>query len=338
MARPLVSVIMSVYNGAKFLRPAIESILDQDCGDFEFLITDDCSADESVEIISSYEDSRIKLIRNPENIGLTRSLNNMLELCEGKFIARMDSDDISLPERLKKQTRFMEENPEILLLGTNCLFIDEAGENCNFSMPFFPADKDLNDDLLRWRMLFPENYFIHTSVLLKAEVLKKNGLRYDSECRYAQDIEFWHRLRNRGKMHVMAQPLVLSRVVNSSITSRKNEQQRKVVQECINSYRAEFVEESKEQNSLESLCSLYEAFVEKCNCLSLEVSQDAADRFWRVWFGNLIKSPVRALSQLKRSLSQKPDFLTAKKMLIALAAIVKRKALYLISAKRKLSN
>ncbi|HXK49687.1 MAG TPA: glycosyltransferase family 2 protein, partial [Clostridiales bacterium] len=115
---PAISVIMSVYNSEQYLQESIDSILDQTFNDFEFIITDDCSTDGSFEIIKSYAmlDKRIKYFRNSENIGLTKSLNLMLDIAKGKYIARMDSDDISMPDRFSKQFDFMENNPEIGVL------------------------------------------------------------------------------------------------------------------------------------------------------------------------------------------------------------------------------
>ena len=107
---------MSVYNGAKFLAEAIDSILAQTFTNFEFIIIDDASSDDSLHIINSYKDARIVLIQNNKNIGLTKSLNIGIAKAKGKYIARMDADDISMPKRLEKQFDFMEEHPRICFL------------------------------------------------------------------------------------------------------------------------------------------------------------------------------------------------------------------------------
>ncbi len=119
---------MSVYNGEKYLREAIDSILGQTFKDFEFLIIDDGSTDSSVEIIRSYADPRIRLIQNEENIGLSRSLNKGLKLARGEYIARMDADDISLPRRLAAQVGLLDKQPDIGLVGTSIQLIDCDGE------------------------------------------------------------------------------------------------------------------------------------------------------------------------------------------------------------------
>ena len=123
----LVSVIMSVYNGERFLKEAIDSILNQSFRDFEFIIIDDCSRDKTSEILSEYKDSRIVLVNNEANIGLAKSLNIGIRHAKGKFIARMDADDVSLPERLRLQYEYMESHPDVDILGGQAWKIDENG-------------------------------------------------------------------------------------------------------------------------------------------------------------------------------------------------------------------
>src|SRR4051794_29608800 len=115
---PKVTVLLAVYNGERYLREAIDSILGQTFQDFEFLIINDGSTDSTREIILSYHDPRIRLVDNEDNIGQTRSLNRGLALAAGQFVARQDADDISEPERLASQVAFLEIHPEVVLLGT----------------------------------------------------------------------------------------------------------------------------------------------------------------------------------------------------------------------------
>ena len=123
-----ITVLMSVYNGERYLQESIKSILCQTFTNFEFIIIDDCSDDTSCKIIESYNDKRIKLIRNRINLGLSASLNIGIRASRGKYIARFDSDDISCPERIETQYRFMEENSQIGILGTGYYKIDQNGE------------------------------------------------------------------------------------------------------------------------------------------------------------------------------------------------------------------
>ena len=133
MNLPLVSVIMSVYNGEKYLVQAIDSILNQTYQNFEFIIIDDCSTDNSSHILQEYakKDSRIKIIKKEKNIGIKGFIENLnlgISIAEGKYIARMDADDISLPERFQKQVTFLENNPEIFMVGAQIDFINEKNE------------------------------------------------------------------------------------------------------------------------------------------------------------------------------------------------------------------
>src|SRR4051812_26679567 len=124
-ASPTVSVLMAVYNGEQYLREAVNSILSQTFKDFEFIIIDDGSTDRSPELLASYAraDSRVKLISRP-NKGLTKSLNEGLHAARGEFVARMDGDDISLPERFERQVSYLREHPEVVLVGSRVEFID----------------------------------------------------------------------------------------------------------------------------------------------------------------------------------------------------------------------
>ena len=119
-----LTVLMPVYNAEKYLKPALESILNQTYKDFEFLIIDDGSTDKSLEIIKSYNDSRIRLIGHEQNQKLIATLNEGIKLAQGEYIARMDADDISAPERLQKQMEFLEKHPATVVLGCDFQIID----------------------------------------------------------------------------------------------------------------------------------------------------------------------------------------------------------------------
>ncbi len=125
MANPRIDVIMSVYNGEKYLREAIESVLGQTYTNVKFIIVDDGSDDSSFDIINSFADERIKVIRNERTEGLTKSLNKALKAAEGKYVARQDADDTSLPSRFENQVDFLEKQPEVDVLGTGIILIDE---------------------------------------------------------------------------------------------------------------------------------------------------------------------------------------------------------------------
>ena len=158
---PRISIVMSVYNGEKYLREAVNSILNQTFKDFEFIIINDGSTDGTREILESYNDPRIILIHKG-NMGLTQSLNKGIALAKGKYIARQDADDISLPERLEKQIEFLERNEKVALLGTAIEIIDEIGN-------YLQTIKPPTDDSSIRKGIKQNNYFCHGSVIFKRQ-------------------------------------------------------------------------------------------------------------------------------------------------------------------------
>jgi glycosyltransferase involved in cell wall biosynthesis len=209
---PKVTILMAVYNGERYLREAIESILGQSLHDFEFLIINDGSTDSSREVILSYDDPRIRLVDNTRNLGQTRSLNRGLELAEGQFIARQDADDISGPERLAKQVAFLETHTEVALLGTCYTEIDVQGT--------LIADIPLPCDCtqIRWCLLFfcP---FVHSSVMLrKSSVLGQIGF-YNETFSYGEDYELWSRIARCLPVANLRESLVQYRITPWSKTA-----------------------------------------------------------------------------------------------------------------------
>jgi glycosyltransferase involved in cell wall biosynthesis len=191
---PKVSVLMSAYNGARYLRETAESILNQIFTDFEFIIVDDGSTDGTWSILAEYadRDQRVTLIRNKQNIGLTKSLNKGLRAARGEYIARQDADDVSLPERLAKQVAFLDQQRSVVLLGTAIEVISESGKSKGTSSP--PC-RDAN---IRWVLLL-DNTFWHSSVMVRRSVLMDNNLWYDEELRYSQDYDLWSRVLMYGQ-------------------------------------------------------------------------------------------------------------------------------------------
>jgi len=182
MKNPKVTVLMSVYNGEKYLREAVDSILAQTFRDFEFLIINDGSTDRTGEILKSYSDQRIKIINHEKNIGLTKSLNKGLRVAKGEYVARQDADDISMPERLDKEVAFLDTNKNVGLVGTDYFLINEKDKiidkiNC------LTESKDLKEKLLEG------NQFAHGSIVFKKECIEKVGM-YREEFKFAQDFDF----------------------------------------------------------------------------------------------------------------------------------------------------
>ncbi|HEX6624956.1 MAG TPA: glycosyltransferase [Pyrinomonadaceae bacterium] len=211
---PKVSVLMAVYNGERYLREAIDSILGQTFADFEFIIIDDASTDRSFEIAGGYADPRIRLVRNERNLGLTLSLNRGLDLARGEYVARMDCDDLSLPERLAKQVAFMEANPDVGACSTWAFDIDSAGNV--IGKRELPVGEQL--DNFYWR-----RSLIHPAAMFRFD--RSAGPRYDPAFRYAQDYDLWFRIRAERRLCNLPEHLLLYRVHEESITGSRFEAQ-----------------------------------------------------------------------------------------------------------------
>lgn len=211
--QPLLSVIMSVYNGEKYLQQAIESILQQSYDDFEFLIYNDGSSDNTQSIINKYNDPRI-ILTNQKNIGLTKTLNLAIKKARGKYIARMDADDIAEPNRFEKQILFLENNPDILLCGSQANIIDEKGNfQKKYTVPL--ENKKIKKGILL------HNPFIHSTIIFKKELIEKIG-DYNENFKFAQDYELWTRVIAKFKTANLPDCLLNYRIYKNNITHSNN--------------------------------------------------------------------------------------------------------------------
>ena len=181
---PKVTVLMPVFNGEAFLNEAVESILNQTFTDFEFLIIDDGSTDRSVNIIKSYDDPRVRLVCNNQNMGLVATLNRGIDLSLGTYIARMDCDDVSLPTRLQKQIAFLDEHPDV---GVCSSWVTVIGKE-----PKLVWTYPLESDEIKCWLLF-ESVLPHPSAILRAKLFKERSFYYDASFRHAEDYELWVR-------------------------------------------------------------------------------------------------------------------------------------------------
>lgn len=207
---PSISVVFPVYNAALFLKEAIDSILLQSFTDFELLIFDDGSTDNSRSIIDSYSDTRIVRRYSDTNQGLISVLNRGLEEAQGKYIARMDADDISLPDRFQKQFEFMELNQDTGICGTQLKLIDSD------EMVLRPTD----DISLRW-WFFKGSPLAHPSVFIRTAILRNHHLRFNQEAYVAEDFDLWWRLAFHCKMANLNEPLLKYRVHSAQESSAK---------------------------------------------------------------------------------------------------------------------
>lgn len=231
----LISVLMCVYNTPlKYLVEAIDSIIEQSYGGMEFIIVDDASNDrEVVDYLDMIEhsDDRIKLLRNDTNRGLTKSLNLGLEICEGKYIARMDSDDISMPKRFEKQVLYMERHPEVSLVGSDVVCFE------NDSKIVFPLVSNVNVDseTYKVRSLMQHSGPPHPTFMFRKSFLDDHGIKYRENILKAQDYGIMADiLKNGGIISRINEPLVRYRVHDGQITT-KSELEQKAYQ-CRVSY------------------------------------------------------------------------------------------------------
>ena len=214
MTLPRVTVLMSVYNGSPYVARAIESILSQTFTDFEFLVIDDASSDDSVALINSYADSRLRLVRNPSNLGLTRSLNVGLWQAKGDLIARHDADDIAHSRRLEKQVTFLDAHPEIALVGTQVRHIGPSGRRLWNQMR-----KPVTPLAIEWEFMFG-NPFVHSSVMFRTGVMRNELGGYNETFLTSQDVEAWTRLIAIARVANLDEALLDFRSHHESISKR----------------------------------------------------------------------------------------------------------------------
>ena len=202
---PLLSVIMPAYNSERYLTPAVKSILAQTFTDFELIIVDDASTDQTPDIIHRFaqRDHRVRSLEQPANLGMSAARNRGIEASTGKYIAAMDSDDVSLPERFAKQIDYLHSNPEIGVLGTGALAVDE-GLN-----PMHPFDLPEKHSLIAIN-LFIASFLIHPTTMTSRALLESVGA-YQPSLRTAGDTELWSRLLYRTRFANLTETLLLYR-------------------------------------------------------------------------------------------------------------------------------
>jgi glycosyltransferase involved in cell wall biosynthesis len=211
-----VSVIMTTYNCEQYVAEAIASILKQSFKDFEFVIVDDGSGDRTFEIISSFQDARIVRLRNKQNLGQTRSLNVGIRHSRGRYIARMDADDVSYPDRLQKQIEFLEKNPMIAMVGSSVIIEQEGWRPRAFRVPTDPIDIKcflaVSGDLSFWSIA-------HSTIVIRREVFEESGLYNEDRGAspgYPQDYDLWSKLSRKYLFANISEPLLRYRFLLNS--------------------------------------------------------------------------------------------------------------------------
>ena len=253
---PIVSVVLPVYNGEKYIKESVDSILNQTFTDFELLIIDNASVDSTKLIIKSYSDKRIRLIENASNKGLVYSLNLGINLARGEFIARMDADDISLPARFEKQIAFLQQYPHIIACGTGFVFLYPNGDTSSLLGNFSTPD-DIRVDM---HVSCP---FCHPSMMIRRELIKKYNLKYIDEYCSAEDYKLWTQMCQLGDMGNVAEKLLLYRVNDECMSSYCSQKQKMLSQKIRHEY--------ANQYGINSKYTLLEALNESIPTKDLEI-------------------------------------------------------------------
>lgn len=207
-----LTVFMPVYNGEKYLKDSIQSILDQTYNDFKFLIINDGSTDESVNIINSFNDQRIKLVNNSQNKGLVYTRNKGFELANAEFIAFIDSDDISFSTRIEEELDFLLKNPDYGICSSSVETFGDFGDG------FWGYPEDYED--IKTRSLFKCQIY-NSATIINANLFKRYNLRYNDGFHLAEDYDLWTRSLEKIKAHNIQKPLVRIRLHNDSICHTK---------------------------------------------------------------------------------------------------------------------
>jgi glycosyltransferase involved in cell wall biosynthesis len=212
---PKVTVLMSVYNGERYIREAIDSILIQTFTDYDFLIIEDSSTDNTLKIINGYHDPRIKLVKNEKRIGLIKSLNLGISLSQGEYIARMDADDISCANRFLEEVNFLDNHPDIMVVGTAREEIDEFGIKI---MDVIPKKEPNFWDI------YNENPFQNSSVMIRKSILLEFG-GYNELFPSCEEYALWLLISKKYKMYNLPKILCKLRIHKESLSQKKFEEQ-----------------------------------------------------------------------------------------------------------------
>jgi glycosyltransferase involved in cell wall biosynthesis len=220
MHKPFISVLIPVYNCEKYIQTAIESVLNQTFSNFELLIIDDKSTDNTVEIIQQFQDERIRLVVKEKNSGYTNSLNWGIANAKGKYIARMDGDDICLPTRFEKQVSFLDANPDVIACGSSSIII---GTDTVVAVPE-------NHEEIKLALL-KGNCMIHPSIMIRKDSIDKFSISYDTSKEPAEDYDLWVQLAIIGKLHNLQEVLLHYRIHENQVSNVRNENQKNIAKQ-----------------------------------------------------------------------------------------------------------
>jgi glycosyltransferase involved in cell wall biosynthesis len=232
MTRPLISVVMPVYNAERYVAQAVESILAQTLADFELLVFDDGSTDRSLEILLAHaeRDNRMTVLRRPHR-GYVALLNEGIQISRGNYIARMDADDVSLPDRFESQARYMEEDRDCVVLGSNVLVINSCDE------PLGVLHQETNPKTIQSLLLNGVNgVIIHPASLMRRETVVTVG-GYREQFESIEDLDLWLRLAEKGQLTNLPQILFKYRLNPLGVTAINFRRQERHIESIINEAR-----------------------------------------------------------------------------------------------------
>ncbi len=227
-AAPLVSVVLPIYNGGPYLEASIRCMLDQTFTDFEFIIVDDGSTDGSADVVMRFSDPRIRFQRQT-NQGLAATLNTAIGSARGKWIARQDQDDISVPERLAAQLSFLQRHPHIRLLGTWAKVVDSEGRTIGVH------EHPTTHGSIRFDLLI-DNPFVHASTIFSKELWREVG-GYDTDKRVFEDYDLWSRMVEHAEAANLPEHLVHYREVGTSISRTTADRNERVIEQRRRNFR-----------------------------------------------------------------------------------------------------
>lgn len=218
---PAISVVMPAYNAERYLDQAIQSILDQGFQNFEFIIIDDASTDNTLSLLNAFstKDQRIKIHSNVENLGVAESLNLGFKMARGRYIARMDADDISLPQRFSKQAAFLDANSDFAFVGTGYQIINADGRITRTDIEATEAWE------CEWMSIF-RMPVIHPSMMIRASIVQSMSVIYDNSFEGAEDYDLAQRLLKLGKGKALSEVLFQYRMHDESVSAIKSEIQK----------------------------------------------------------------------------------------------------------------
>lgn len=275
---PLVSVILPVYNAELYLRESIQSILNQSFSDFELIILNDGSSDSSERVILEFQDESIRYVKNATNLRLIDTLNLGLKLAKGKYIARIDADDVAFPDRFEKQITFLENNPDYGLVGS----FAECFGDINGILKYVEEDQDIRFALLT------HNPFIHSTIMLRSTVLRENNLAYKKDKLHVEDYDLWIQMLAFTKVKIIPECLIKYRVHENQISTVHRELQKLNAENLQKSY---FISVFNGISNLDEMYSIFydQFFIEQIilffnnyKKIKLSLSNEVQKRFFHL--------------------------------------------------------